>query len=298
MEPSVTGVDNIVPKSGFLNNLSLEVMPRTTAKIDNIQELIPKDTLLYIAHIEGTPLDDMIDTARRLRSEGFSVMPHIPARIVLNDRHLEEIVKRYRYDADVSKALLLAGGIKVPHGDYNSSLQMLNSGIFDRIGFTDLHVAGHPEGNKDIDRNGGTKIVDKALIDKQRVNNMTNANIAIVTQFTFESIAIVKWLQHIRQIGIDLPVHIGIAGPTRLQTLVKFAIACGVGPSIRVLHKHARNVSKLLQPFEPTELVHELDGYIGKNEFSQVAGLHIFPLGGIRSSAEWIQRQYVGFIGK
>jgi methylenetetrahydrofolate reductase (NADPH) len=48
--------------------------------------------------------------------------------------------------------------------------------------------------------------------------------------------------------GHRLPIHIGVAGPAKLQTLIKFAIACGVGPSLRVLQKRAMDVTKLLCP--------------------------------------------------
>ncbi|MEM7521251.1 MAG: methylenetetrahydrofolate reductase, partial [Pseudomonadota bacterium] len=87
--------------------------------------------------------------------------------------------------------------------------------------------------------------------------------------------------------GITLPVHIGIAGPAKLQTLIKFAIACGVGPSLKVLQKRAMDVTKLLLPYEPTEVVAALAAHKAANPDFNVSHVHFFPLGGIKTNANW-----------
>ena len=66
----------------FLFDYSIEVMPRTAEKIENFRDMLPKNTRVYIAHIEGTPIEDMVKTAKRLAEDGFSTMPHFPARII------------------------------------------------------------------------------------------------------------------------------------------------------------------------------------------------------------------------
>ena len=66
----------------FLGGYSIEVMPRTAAKIDDFRALLPAGTRVYIAHIDGTPIDDMVATARRIAGDGFAVMPHFPARMI------------------------------------------------------------------------------------------------------------------------------------------------------------------------------------------------------------------------
>ena len=87
--------------------------------------------------------------------------------------------------------------------------------------------------------------------------------------------------------GIDIPVHIGIAGPAKLQTLIKFAIACGVGPSLKVLQKRAMDVTKLLLPYEPTEVLAELAAHKAANPGFGIEQVHFFPLGGIKTNATW-----------
>ncbi|MHA1128434.1 MAG: methylenetetrahydrofolate reductase, partial [Alphaproteobacteria bacterium] len=136
--------------ASFLNGFSIEVMPRTAAKIEDFRKILPEGTRVYIAHLDGTPIEEMVETAKRLNAEGFPVMPHFPARIIADRAMLEEWIKRYA-DVGVSQALLLAGGVDNPLGDFEDSMQLLSTGLFDKHGFGHLHVAGHPEGNKDID---------------------------------------------------------------------------------------------------------------------------------------------------
>jgi hypothetical protein len=78
---------------------------------------------------------------------------------------------------------------------------------------------------------------------------------ALATQFCFDAAPVIAWVDRLQAEGIALPVHIGIAGPAKLQTLIKFAIACGVGPSLKVLQKRAMDVSKLLLPYEPDSIL-------------------------------------------
>jgi methylenetetrahydrofolate reductase (NADPH) len=275
--------------SAMLDGFSIEVMPRTAEKVEDFRAILPPGTRVYIAHIDGTPIDDMVRTAARLAREGFPVMPHIPARIVPDRAALGDWVARYRGEAGVNQALLLGGGLAAPRGDFHSAMQLIETGFFD--GFSRLHVAGHPEGNRDIDPDGSDRNVMEALRWKQAFSERTDSEMAIVTQFAFEAAPIVAWGKRLRSEGIALPIHLGIAGPAKLQTMLKFAIACGVGPSLRVLQKRAMDVTKLVLPYEPTELVAELQAMKAADPDFPVAQLHLFPLGGIVATATWAAEQ-------
>jgi methylenetetrahydrofolate reductase (NADPH) len=269
----------------FLAGYSIEVMPRTAEKVEDFRALLPKGTRVYIAHIEGTPIEDMVATARRIAGEGFDVMPHFPARIIASKAILADWIARYQGEAGVKQALLLGGGVNTPAGEFDNSMQLVETGLFD--GFTRLHVAGHPEGNKDIDRDGTDILVMKALALKQAFADRTDAQMAIATQFCFEAAPVIAWANKLAAAGIRMPVHIGIAGPAKLQTLIKFAIACGVGPSLRVLQKRAMDVTKLLLPYEPTEVVAELAAHKAATPGFNIEQVHFFPLGGIKTNAQW-----------
>ncbi len=270
----------------FLKGFSIEVMPRTAEKVDSFRDILPAGTRVYIAHIDGTPIEDMVATAKRLNAEGYPVMPHFPARIIKDRATLLDWVARYKGEADVKQGLLLAGGVSQPVGDFQTSMQLLESGAFD--GFDRLHVAGHPEGNKDIDPDGSDRMVMEAARWKSAFAERTDAKMAMATQFCFEADPVIAWVDRLAAEGVKLPVHIGVAGPAKLQTLIKFAIACGVGPSLRVLQKRAMDVTKLLLPYEPTEFVAALAAHKAAHPDFGIEAVHFFPLGGIKTNATWI----------
>ena len=273
----------------FLVNFSIEVMPSTASKIESFKDILPINTRIYIAHIEGVPIEEMIQTAKRLQSEGFSVMPHFPARIIKNKSTLEEWITKYQDEASIDQALLLAGGVTNPHGIFENSMQLVETELFNKYNFKNLHFAGHPEGNKDIDFDGSTNNVDEALLWKQKFNERTDIEVALTTQFCFEADPVIKWADSMIEKGINIPIHIGVAGPAKLQTLIKFSIACGVGPSLKVLQKRAKDVKKLLLPFDPNDFLETLAQHKKENPKFNITNIHFFPLGGINTSADWIK---------
>ena len=275
--------------TNFLKGFSLEVTPRAAAKIENFSELIPKGTLIYIAHIEGTPIEEMVETAKKINDQGYSPMPHFPARIIKNEQVLQDWISQYKNEANVENALLIAGGSNKPYGDFDSSVQLIESELFDVAGFKNLHIAGHPEGNKDIDNDGTTSNIDKALSWKNEFSKRTDATMAITTQFCFDSETVINWANNIKNNGIDLPIHIGIAGPAKLQTLLKYSLECGVGASIKILQKRAMDLTKLLLPYKPTQILSELAEYKFDNPDFNVEKVHFFPLGGIKQVSKFVE---------
>ena len=274
----------------FLNGYSIEVTPNAAAKIENFAEVLPVNTRIYIAHIEGTPFDEMLTTAKKITNEGFIPMPHFPARIIEDKDMLENWLSQYSGEANVQEALLIAGGSKEPAGMYDSSIQIIETELFDKYSFKRLHVAGHPEGNKDIDKDSTHTNVNKALSWKNEYAKRTDAQIAIATQFCFDSEAIIQWANSLIDMNIDLPVHIGIAGPAKLQTLIRYSIECGVGASMKVLQKRAKDITKLLLPYEPTSVISELAEYKSQNPDFNIEQVHFFPLGGTKTTANWVKK--------
>jgi methylenetetrahydrofolate reductase (NADPH) len=272
--------------AALLGDFSIEVMPRTAARIEDFRAILPAGTRVYVAHIDGTDFSDMLATARRLVDEGFAVMPHIPARGLACKAELDARVAAYA-DVGVREALVIAGGIATPRGPFAEALEVLRTGVFDARGFTRLHVAGHPEGNRDIDPAGGDTRALAALKAKADFAAGTDAQMAIATQFAFELAPVVAWTDRLRAAGIALPVYLGVAGPARLQTMLKFAMACGVGPSLRVLQRRAADLTRLMLPFEPTEFLAELAAHKAAHPDSPIERVHFFPLGGIPATTDF-----------
>ncbi len=275
--------------NNFLKDFSIEVTPKAALKIENFSDYLPHKTLIYIAHIEGTPIDDMVQTAKKITDQGFLAMPHFPARIIKNKNVLGEWITRYQNEAGVENALLIAGGSNKPYGEYDSSINLIESELFDRANFKRLHIAGHPEGSKDIDPDGSSKNVDEALSWKNQFSNRTDASMAITTQFCFDSSSVIDWANSIKSSGIDLPIHIGIAGPAKLQTLLRYSIECGVGASIGIIQKRAKDLTKLLLPYKPTEIIKDLAEYKLNNPEFNIEKVHFFPLGGVKMVSDFVK---------
>ena len=270
----------------LIADFSIEVMPRTAAKIADFRDLLPAGTRVYLAHVDGTDFAEMKAAARRLAGEGFAVMAHFPARGIADRAELEARIAAYA-EVGVAQALVIAGGIDTPRGAYGEALELLRTGLFDTYGFTDLHVAGHPEGNRDIDPAGGDRIALAALAAKAAFARETDARMAIATQFCFETAPVIAWAERLRGAGITLPVHLGVAGPAKLQTLIRFAMTCGVGPSLRVLQRRAADLTKLMVPFEPTDFLAELAAHKAQDPSFPIERIHFFPLGGITATTDY-----------
>jgi methylenetetrahydrofolate reductase (NADPH) len=273
----------------FLDGFSVEVTPKAASKIENFEDYIPSGTLVYIAHIEGTPIEEMVETAKKINDQGFCAMPHFPARIIKDKNVLEDWISRYKNEANVSNALLIAGGANKPYGQYDSSIQLIESELFDKADFNNLHIAGHPEGSMDIDPDGSTTNVDQALSWKNEFSKRTDANMAITTQFSFDASSVISWANNIKEAGIDIPVHIGIAGPAKLQTLLRYSIECGVGASIKIIQKRAKDLTNLLLPYKPTNIITELATYKANNPSFNIEKVHFFPLGGIKQVSDFVK---------
>ncbi|MGY6634303.1 MAG: methylenetetrahydrofolate reductase [Alkalilacustris sp.] len=273
------------PLAALVRDHSIEVMPRTVDAVADLPALLPTGTRVYVAHIAGTEPAAMLRTAVRLRGDGFEPVPHLPARVLPDRRTLADLVAGYRCDAGVRSVLVLGGAPTRAAGPFRSALDLLDSGHLD--GFERVDVAGHPEGSRDIDPAGGEAQAMAALRLKASWAAERGVAMAAVTQFGFDAAPVIAWEARLRAAGLALPVRVGLAGPARLQTLIRFAVACGVGPSLEVLQRRARDVTRLLVPFTPEPVAARLAAHVAAAPDSLIEGVHLFPLGGIAASAAW-----------
>jgi methylenetetrahydrofolate reductase (NADPH) len=274
----------------LLQGYSIEVVPQTAAAIQDFRAVLPRGTRVYLAHIEGTPIEDMVATAARIKAAGFDVMPHFPARLIHDKATLADWIARYQGEAGVRQALLIAGGMHTARGAFDSSMQLIETGLFDKADFDRLHVAGHPEGNLDIDPDGTDRHAMDALRWKQAFYERSDAEMAIVTQFLFDAKPVIRWSQTLQSAGIKLPIHVGVAGPTRLKMLMKYAAACGVGASLSVLKKRAPDLRSLLFPYAPTDVISDIATYNATHSNSNISGVHFFPFGGVEVTCNWAKK--------
>ncbi|MEM1362445.1 MAG: methylenetetrahydrofolate reductase [Pseudomonadota bacterium] len=286
----MTNLDTLsLESAALLQNASIEVMPRTLNKIDNLSALLPGARQVFIAHIEGVPFDDMLSCAIRLRNEGFEPVPHITARTLTSKAEIQDHLARYRGEAGIEAALVLAGGTARTHGPFDSSMSLLETGVFDAAGLKTLFVAGHPEGNPVLKADSHAVVLEAARW-KHDFAERSDTHITLVTQFVFDPEPVIAWKSALQSENIGLPIRIGLAGPARLQTLIRYGLSCGVGPSLGVLQRRAKDVTKLLKPQDPSSLLTALAAHGAGQAGNQISGVHIFPLGGIAAAAEFVTK--------
>jgi len=274
------------PKSqivDFMQGFTIETTPGSAAKIPDYREHLRPGTVVAVTFLPGSDFKDTVATAKRLKDEGFVPAPHFAARSIRSEADFKSYLERLQSEVGIDEAVALGGAVDKPLGPFDNSMQLLETGLFDKFGIKRIGVAGHPEGSPDIP----DKMVAEALRWKNEFAKRTDADLYVVTQFCFEADPIIKWDKAIQADGNVLPVHIGVPGLATIKTLINHAKACGVGPSMRFLTRQARNVTKLMTVNAPDKLVTDLARYRAEDPSCGIHKVHMYPLGGMRKSAAW-----------
>ena len=135
-------------------------------------------------------------------------MPHVAARRLASFTQASDFLQRAAGEAGVERILLI-GGDDSPVGPFRASLDLLATGVVERHGIGHVAFGGYPEGHPAIDAHA----LDAALQAKVALARQRGLGVSLVTQFGFEAEPILRWIAAQRALGIDCPVHVGIAGP-------------------------------------------------------------------------------------
>lgn len=263
---------------------SIEVAPKQAIESADLPGLFPAGSRVYITDIGTDPTDVLVAAARRVASLGYKPVPHFASRRLTTKAALEDRIKRTVAEAGVTDVLVIGGGLEKPAGEFASTMDVLNTGFFEANGITEFGVAGHPEGSPDFSE--ATAL--EALRQKQAWAIEKGVKVRIVTQFGFDAKRFVTWADSLKAHGIDLPVHLGVSGPAKITTLIKFAAMCGVGNSISFLKKNALSVTAMALGHNPEEIVGPIEKHFQANPAGAVQQIHIFPFGGLKKSSEWL----------
>ena len=241
-------------------NFSIEIGPHTDL------ETLPSLKEVYITLLPG---GDYVETAQKagdLVKKGFNAVPHFPARSISDEAQLNDYVSRCK-DLGVKQALVI-GGSRKPVGVFDSSIQILETGYFEGL---KIGIAGHPEGSPDISDSN----LEKAMKDKKPYADY------IITQWLLDSQTIIDFVS--KQ---SIPVHVGITGPMKITSLIKFANIVGAKNSINFLKSNFSKALDLLKPKDPNELIGKVKKFT--NNF------HIYTFGGLKETNQWLmENKYV-----
>ena len=274
---------NIVKK--FLNSYTIETTPNVYEKYGNFSEFLDKKHSVYITFLPDEKSENVVETAKKLKLEGYDVIPHLPARTVKNNKVLEKYIGELAEEAGCSKILIIGGGGNQA-GKISSTMDVLKTDLLSKFNFKSVGVAGHPEGSPDISKDA----LDLAIIEKNKFSLNVDFKMYLATQFFFEAKSLIEWEKHLNTINNKLDIHAGIPGPASIKTLINYARSCGIGNSLRFLTKQAFNLTKLATLNTPDKLIYDLANYVENDKSTNLKNIHFYAFGGMKKTSEWLNQ--------
>jgi len=258
-----------------LGNAYMEIIP-----IPGIEERL--GALQPNSHVAVTcsptkGVDETIELSEKLIAQGFQVIPHIAAKCVSGEKHLETIVKRL--DALSIESIFVPGGDRPePIGEFNNAYDLLKALQKSGHNIKNIGIAAHPEGHPDVNE----KILMEALEKKKDLADY------IVTQMCFDANILGDWLVRINQQGVHLPVWVGLPGAIERGRLLRTSLRIGVGNSLRFLRKKSQVAAELMKSsiYNPDKLVTSISEYKDIAN-TNLAGYHIFCFNQIEITEKW-----------
>jgi methylenetetrahydrofolate reductase (NADPH) len=262
---------------------SIELNMQDVVHLPASRALLPPGQRIYVSFLPKQSWQQTVAVSVAVRSAGFEPVPHLPVRLIPDQAMFEDTLSDLVAHAQVQEVLLIAGDYDSAVGPYGNVSDVLRTGALERAGVRRVSLAGHPEGHPKV----GLDVIRRA--EREKLQLAANAGLTprLLTQFFFEPEPFLAWNEELRRDGIQVETVAGLAGPSRLATLFKFALRCGAGPSIRALGARPSSFAKLLGDHGPESLVRTLAvaRLRGETDFS---GIHLFCFGGFLRSCEWL----------
>ena len=264
---------------------SLEISPRELHRAPNVAALLPTDTCVYIPSLPGLPLARTLQAVEAVRGAGLDPVPHVSARRIRDRDEFREFLKKATADYGVHRVLVIGGDEPRPLGPYNDSVQILEEGWLRECGVREFGVSGYPEGHPRIAR----AALEAALRRKVDIAREQGLGVYMVTQFSFAPARVIDFCAGLARSMPELPIYVGVAGPTDPLALARYAQRCGVSVSLRALRNLGTGIAKLVTHTDPREHVVAIARYARSREPSNVVGVHLYSFGGAERTAAWMR---------
>jgi methylenetetrahydrofolate reductase (NADPH) len=267
----------------FLGNYSVEVTARDA---DAAVHRLSPGTEVFIANLPKDSHDMLVAAATRLHRAELVPVPHIAARKIRDRREFDDLIGRLAGKAGVDCVLVLGGDHDRPTGEFDASLQLVETGTFEKHGIRQIAIACYPEGHPRI----GNQVLREALEAKLAAIARSGLAARLVSQFAFKPEPVLAFARKLRAAGVSAPLRVGVAGPAHRAKLVKYAMRCGVGPSLRALTDRRQLLSGLLGTETPEKLLTAI-ALAHRDASLRFEGVHFFTFGAPEQSIEWVNSQ-------
>lgn len=275
---------------GLARKASIEINVQDLKDLEASRALLNPGTKVLVTFLPKQQWSESETACRALKGAGFTPVPHIPVRLLTGAGMLDRVFAGLIEKGQAEEVLLLSGDYPQPLGPYACVEDVLNTGVLQKFGLRRVSFAGHPEGHPHVS-------VDE-IRRAERAKAMSAAaiglEVSLVTQFFFEADPFLQWTREMRASGVQARLVGGLAGPTKISTLFKFAIRCGAGPSIRALGARPSSFTKLLSEHGPQNVLLDLAQAqrVGASDFD---GIHMFCFAGFLRTSQWLHRVANGY---
>ena len=262
--------------AGFARNFSLEATRPIAAEITALVDIVPPATPIYFSAVPTITRHEIVAAAALLRKAGLEPVIHIAARRLASAADLQELLSALRGDGDVRRLLVIGGDVDAP-GAFADALAVIQKGRLRETGIEEIGIGAYPEGHPRIPAGR----LESALDEKIAAATAQGLRVHIVSQFSFSPERILAWVRQVRASGIGKPIKIGMAGPTSVPALLRYARRCGVAASLRGLVSGV--ASGLVGHVGPDRIIETLSA---AGDLGEVAP-HYFSFGGVLETARY-----------
>ena len=260
----------------FAQHFSIEVTRPNAAEIAALAEILPPATPVYFSAVPTIERHEVIAAARALRKAGLEAVIHVAARRVRAAGDLQELLAGLRGEADVKRLLVIGGDVEAL-GPFPDALSVIQKGRLREAGIEEIGIGAYPEGHPRIP----PARLEAALDEKIAAGAAQGLRVHIVSQFSFSPERILAWLTQLRACGIARPIKVGMAGPTSVPALFRYAKRCGVAASLRGLASGA--AASLVGHVGPDRIIETLTAAEGLGDIAA----HYFSFGGAVETARY-----------
>jgi methylenetetrahydrofolate reductase (NADPH) len=263
---------------------SIEITLHDMVHLAESRSVLPAGKTLFVSHLPKQQWHETEAACRAVRAAGFRPVPHVPVRLLPDAPTADRVLGGFVKSAQVDEVLLISGDYPQALGPYSEVLQLMRSGVLQRHGMRRVTVAGHPEGHPWVE----LADIRRAELNKARLAQQAGLELTLLTQFFFAQAPFLEWVRELRAAGVQARLVAGLAGPTKLSSLIKFAMRCGAGASMRVLTARPAAFAKLLGDHGPESVLRGL-AQARCEKSSDFAGVHLFCFGGFVRTCRWLQ---------
>lgn len=266
-------------------NASIELNVQDLKYLEASRAWLPERKRIYISHLPKQTWDETLAACRQVSNAGFVAIPHLPVRLFADQATLDRFLERAVRDDCVNEVLLIAGDYPQSAGPYATVADVLRSAVLEAHGLQRVSLAGHPEGHPKV----ALEEIRRAEHEKAVLAREAGLDTTFVTQFFFEAQPFLDWAAMFRAAGVGSRLVGGLSGPAGIATLFKYAMRCGVGPSVRALGARPSSFVKLIGEHGPENVMRQLADAQQRGN-SAFDGVHLFCFGGYLRTCEWLHR--------